>query len=386
VSKVRLSVNTKFKFVRYMNSKRFLIIVVFAFALGSLCLNSSTWFRLKLARFYEKRRSELDEMRVYKKIVRKGMVTNSRYKSKKVESTLLALIIKNINRDLKACDWYLKNNKGKIEDFEKGMDAYAKVEQVYVEYSPIFSKLSPAIWNGVGVKIKNNKFKFCILYAKYYIEKEEWVKAREFHTKELVKYYEPERLLISLADIFNLPNNSEIKKKIWGDEVYVSLNDLDIKEAPILNFWTGNTESKVNFHGLTDKESYRGNISENLKIVYTKAGYDYWAFFIDIPLGAQMGNVGLRTYLKGEDGFKGALVVNINYPLAKRSGVLRSDRVKVLNNNWQEAIITDIYKKAKSMADQMGWSIQDMYIDRVGIDTAGYSGNIYIDDFELFTI
>ena len=369
-----------------MHKKGFLLILFAVSIFGILYINSSEWFRLRQAAFYGDRGEQSKEARTYKKILRKQLVvgTYGEENNKEVAGYLLELIRESLKENTDLAQRYLNGKNGNEDaSFHKGMAQLIKNDALYREYTPVLSIVLPREWENINSEIRKNKLSLCLNIAESYIEEGNLDKARDFLTEEIVVYYNPFELLKQLKSHYSV--NSVIKNKIWGEYIYIVIENFKDIKSTLLTSWASNTKSKIENHAISTGEGFRGaSCSEYFKISYASPGYDYWAFSVNFPLTIESDSVGLRVYVKRKEISKGSMVINVIYPRSKRSAVIRSDESRILEDGWRELLIKDIYKKSKTIADENNWGTENMYIDRIGFDTIGYSDIIYIDNFEMF--
>jgi len=167
------------------------------------------------------------------------------------------------------------------------------------------------------------------------------------------------------------------------------LEDFESTNGTGMVKWAGNADYEVREHKKINTVSFRGEQSEMLKICYKERGQrDYWRIFtVDIPLLSQR-RAGLRFHINCEGNFEGRIVANVCYKDAEgdvvRTATFNSQQRRELAGNWLQFEIDDIYGRANEYAISQGLGINKMAVNFVGIDTRGYSGSMYIDEFEFF--
>ncbi len=196
-----------------------------------------------------------------------------------------------------------------------------------------------------------------------------------------------EGYLGAVADIINSITPGRVR--ITDDEVTILLEDFESTNGTGMVKWAGNADYEVREHKKINTVSFRGEQSEMLKICYKERGQrDYWRIFtVDIPLLSQR-RAGLRFHINCEGNFEGRIVANVCYKDAEgdvvRTATFNSQQRRELAGNWLQFEIDDIYGRANEYAISQGLGINKMAVNFVGIDTRGYSGSMYIDEFEFF--
>ena len=127
-----------------------------------------------------------------------------------------------------------------------------------------------------------------------------------------------------------------------------------------------------------------GQYSERLDIAYEKPGYDYWGFSVNIPLDDFDNLVAWRVYVKSDKPFQGSMILNVGYAGSSHSLLCRSETIRTIRGGWQELVARGVYRQAREFGLSKGWPIDSIYIDRIGIDTAGASNTVFIGGFEMF--
>ena len=367
-----------------MNKSRIILVVFILLAVSILWVQSTDLFRLKLAGYY-RNNNDLDKtMHLYKKVLRKNLVESKNLSRDPLGMELIDIYSQRIESRLNSADANLTvSDFPDMDIFIKGINEYQDIYRLNTDYGKVLGKVDSQRWRRLIDEVKKRKVTYCIDFSQRYIRRGMWDRVKKFYTQDMAEYFNPQDMLERLTDFYDTPENAGIKEKIWGDTVYISLEDFEDNDSPKFQYWAGNTEPEVNSHRLSRKASFRGEQSEYLDISYKKRGFNYWAMGNTIPLDESLDSIALRLYVRSRDKFGGGLVLNIYYPESRQSCVIRSHDFRDING-WQEIYITEIYNKAKDCAIKNGWDIRDMYIHRVGIDDYGISNELWIDSLEMF--
>lgn len=263
------------------------------------------------------------------------------------------------------------------------IEEFKKLKQLY----PQFLEVEKYIKTAMNLKEKNSRRddrNFYFMVGEAYIQNQLFNEAKVFFTKRILDYgFHPLEVLNYLNQAYS--QNREIREKVWGDNIYVTLEDFETIE-PQLSKWVGNAKSKVNSHHITTDAAYKGIHSEFLDITYTKAGFDYWTKPVDMLLTNPNLVLAVRMFIKSEELFKGCLEINISYPKQGTSGIWQADVKENTAGGWEECRIDNLSEKAKTIASRFNWNTSEMKLDRIIIDTAGVSNKFYIDEIELYLV
>jgi len=140
---------------------RIIFLIGFLFILVLLTLNSTTWFRLKLVRFYQGRKDEKKAALIYKKILRKEL---ARYGlTHFVRNAIFPQLRANYSARTKAhfqnAKYYLRTN-----DFIKAQEEYQKVLDLDEEWKKLHNTYSLPLYS--GGKIRNILIESCFNLGK----------------------------------------------------------------------------------------------------------------------------------------------------------------------------------------------------------------------------
>lgn len=169
-----------------------------------------------------------------------------------------------------------------------------------------------------------------------------------------------------------------------GGDIFVTVEDFEETGKPILTDWARNTEPAVNIHTTSSTWHRTGSNSEYFDLSYKKIGYDYWTKSVNIPLSNPELKIGIRLFLKSEEPSQCILKVNVDYPNQMIDGVWQSDIKKDAVNGWEERRIENLFEKARMIASKQNWDMHDVTINKIILDTQGFSSKFYVDDIELF--
>ena len=154
-----------------------------------------------------------------------------------------------------------------------------------------------------------------------------------------------------------------------------------------------NINTKVNNHRIAKGIAYKGYNSEYFDITYTRnrklGDYDYWAKIVKIPLNSENLNLGVRLFINSINSSEFNLCFNAIYPKQKVSGVYECPNCAVKQNivgGWQEYSKENLFEAAREVALPRNWSIDEVIVDKIIIDTRGVSNKFFIDEIQLFLI
>lgn len=379
-----------------MKSGRWIILTILFFILICSYLNSTSWFRLKLANYYTRFQSYDNSITLYKKILRKESLNSSYRKSESgnsVKTNYITLLLtngysNNVKYHLSLYNHYSKPNTLNLQLLDKAMVEYRKITELYEDYQNIFKPISYEVnkkWEEIFKEMNFKKTEACFKFGKEYIKKEMWKEAKYFFTKIILKYMHPIDVLTELNRLYNVDGLSEIRQKIWGDEIFVALEDFEDTTRPILIDWVRSEKPKVNSHTIVSGVSRSGHHSEYFDLSYIKTGgYHYWVKPVAIPLTNPNLRLGVRVFIKSGEPFKGNLRFNVFYPKPGVTGVWDTDIKRSSVAGWEEHRIEDLFQKTKLIASQQNCGDSEMVIDRIILDTHGFSNKFHVDDVELY--
>lgn len=382
------------------------IIILFCLVLSALYLNSTSWFRLKLADYYKNNHQYVRAIKFYNKILTKNSLKENLQKEifAKINFNLGYLYTKLKLRNL-AIESYVRGSikfpdietssyyKNDVEKdkllaiglleagrWHRAIEEFQKLSQLYPEYLEVEKYLNIAIAfkkQNVNLGIKN----FYFLIGDAYIQNRLFNEARAFFTKRILDYgFQPLQVLNYLHKGYS--QNLEVKEKVWGNNIYVTLEDFETFHTQ-LNEWINNTQAKVNNHYITEKISYDGNRSEFLDIKYNKNGYDYWIKLLNISLDKSNLPLGIRAYIKSKDQFRGYLEIRVLY--AEHGGSVWQLGIKEnIGDGWEMQRLGNLTGEAEAFAFAHGWDTKGMQVKIIAIDTRGISTQLYIDNIELY--
>ncbi|MBU0683653.1 MAG: hypothetical protein KJ864_05135, partial [Candidatus Omnitrophica bacterium] len=241
-------------------------------------------------------------------------------------------------------------------------------------------------WDVILTKTKNKKATDCFIFGEELVESQKWDDARMFYTKEILKYLSPVDVLQALHKLYPKGGRKSEKEHIWGGDIFVILEDFEEKDAPVLGPWAKSSEPRVNEHSISEEEAVSGKSSEYFNVEYAGGRNDYWAKTVDIPLNNPDLSLGIRVFIKSNGSFKGDLRVNTTYPPSGRCGITSSTYRKNLENGWIEYGLENLYEKARENGLQHKWSVDNMKIDKVLIDTSCAFCKFYVDDIQLYIV
>ncbi len=384
--------------ISIINRWRWIVLFIFCPILGALYLNSTTWFRLKLADYYMRTQNYDKAVFIYKKALRKenfNLGYNAKVKVNFIELQLRDAYLKSAVYHFNEGNLYLKDLDPEtlnLPFFDKTMQEYIKITKLYEDYKKIFTFIPEVIknkWDKIIKESHETKMESCFAFGEQYVKKGMWQAAKTFYTKTIIKYLNPAVVLERLDTLYNIDERSDIKEKIWGDEIFVTLEDFEDTTMPVLDPWiTRVLKLTVNSHIIAKNISHTGRRSEYFDLTYAKhdtQNYDYWVKPLNLPLNNPKLVLGIRVFIKSEKPFGGRLKINITYPKAGgKSPFLEADTKKNLPDGWEEQSMDNLFEKAKTVALENNWNINGMRIENIAIDTHGFSNKFYIDDIELY--
>ena len=385
-----------------------LICFIFVLLLIILKINSSAWFRAKLADYQKSKEQYVKAAELYNQILTKNSIKNhlSKKKLANINFSLGDVCAKSDLRNL-AIESYAR---GCSELRDNELDAYRNAKQL--EEKKLFAvglleagRLNEATnefkrlkqlddrfvdtekYVNVATSLENQAARypekaFYFLLGDAYIKSELFTEARAFFAKRILDYgIAPLEVMEYLHSSYY--DKTKIVEKVWGDNIYVTLEDFETLE-PKLYQWYTHIESEIIEHAICMESAYRGKRSKVFNIKYFEKGSDWWVQVVNIPLDFKNFKLGIRLFIFTEEQSSYYLYVNINFPEAGVDGTYTVYDNRLVLNGWHEYSIKDIANGATSIAQPRGWDQGGAVINKIIIDTRGQNGKFYIDEIDLF--
>jgi tetratricopeptide (TPR) repeat protein len=393
-----------------INAKlRYLCAVFFCLMLTGFQINSTAWFRLKLADVYRNNRQYKDAIRIYNKILRKDGV--KKHLPEKLSARVsfdLARLYSGLELKNMAIESYARvfakyadidvdtHHNGSDLDkdkllaiglleggrFESAIKELQRLEGRYPDFQDAQKYITTARDLEKSGFTDNENFYFSIGDA--YIQNKLFKEARAFYTKRVLDYGIPPMDVLGYLDR-KYRDEGGIKEKVWGSHIYVILEDFETIE-PQLSVWIRGSRPKVNSHRVTNECAYGGYYSEYLDLTYYAKGPEYWQRTAHVPLYNTKLKLGVRLYVKSAEPSAHTLLFDILYPKQGITGAFPDSEIRDAGGGWQEYRSRDLAASAKSIAQAHNWKTEDMFMDKVVLDTQGISNKFYVDNIELYII
>jgi len=385
----------------------FCFFVTLFFILTGAYLNSTDLFRKIVADYCKASGRYSKAVVLYKKIIRRDKVkkhlidsdfasVNFNLGHSYAKIGLINLAIESYaggsarSSDIKTGDHHrgdLENDRliaiGMLEagNWDGAIDRLQRIKRLYPEFADADTYIDMADSLKTADFAAGGK-DFFIAIGDAYIENRLFGEARPFFTKRILDYgVHPLEVLNHLRRTYYA--DQEIKQKVWGDEIYVILEDFE-RIRPRLKRWITRARPRTNGHHISEEVAHKGARSEFLDICYSKKDYDYWIVDVDIPLDGDL-PLGLRVFIKSKERFMGHLKENIIYSEGKGSSVIERPDVKIdAGDGWEMQRTVGLYEKAQAIGEEIGCGGCTIKMNKVIIDTAGGSDQFYVDDIELF--
>ncbi len=387
-------------------------LIIFTVVSGILYINSSTWYRLSLIKNCKKHGESTKAINLYNKILRKNRLKGFKncayygiiyldlgreYAEFKLRNLAIESYVRGVKLypDSKLDGYYCRVDLEKdkllaIASLESGnlvkaIKEFQRLRNYYPEFQEARKYLGMAATlnrQNMDLSQKYSYFTIGDTYIKYGLYEE----ARSFFTKRILDYGLDSLEVLSYLDR-KYSSLHKIRNKIWGRDIYVTLEDFENNENRLKN-WVNITEGSVKGHGITSQESYKGNYAELLDITYKKEeGFDFWVKPVLIRLDNASLSLGVRVFVKKSDPERGHIKLNIDYPREGWTGVWHYDINEKADKGWQEWRIDNLVSKAYKLGSDFNRkNFEEMKIDRIIFDTSAKSGRIFIDEIELFII
>ena len=368
------------------------LVILLLVPLIFLWLISLREVRLKIGDYYYEQGNFDQAVNWYEKVVRKEALRpyqsrpdQTKYNKNifKLKSALVSLAKDHLHR-------ISNSSEPDVSDptsLDGKMREYGKIAQLFAIYrkhfAPNFEEVASTL-NGILNEIETKRIDFLLAFGGKYIQKNMWKEVKYFFTKRILGYMDPISTLEKLGKLYG--NDYKMREKIWGGDIFVTLEDFEDTNKPILKDWARSTEPTVNIHTISSKCVRTGNYSEYFDLSYGKSGYDYWAKSVNIPLSNPDLILGVRLFIKSKEQFRCSLRINIVYPKQGINGVWQTDIHKNTMDGWEERRIDNLYDKARLIAFQQGWDMNGVTIDKIIVNTQGFSDKFYVDDVELYLI
>lgn len=366
--------------------KKFVLIFVSGL-LFCLWLESTSWFRLERLEF-DIRNHNYDHVDLVTQILRKEKAVGA------PESKLSSLNAKFTNVFVQAAletklrtTNHLQSSHWSWDSFHSAMAEYEKILAVDRDYRILAKAVSLTVgkeWEDALRRSMDEKRKICLRMAGQLIREEKWGQARDFTTKKILKYLNPVEVLELLNVEFNAPSASGIREKIWGDAIYVVLEDFEDTDKPVLSGWSFHAFAEKIIHKISKDVFHKGSRSEYFDLTYRGEGWDYWIKDVDIPLSGKALPVGIRIFIKSEKPFQGALHLATRHGKDQdKEGIWQTDQAKDAGRGWQMRWIGDLFAVAQTQAKHTD-SPDLACATKVIVNTRCDSNQFYVDDIELF--
>jgi tetratricopeptide (TPR) repeat protein len=353
---------------------------------------------LKLAEYYINTQDYDKAIIIYKKALRKEKL-NPIYrildfleisKVNLVEPLFVAACLKSAKYHFRQARHYVDVNTITSQLFDMSMTEYGLIDKLYREYQETFASGTKdnKEWSELLKKVKDEKIQTCFAFGEGYVKKKMWKEARNYYTREILKYLNPIVVLEQAGKLYNTDSQFDIKRKIWGEDIFVVLEDFEDSTNPVLIEWTMDAAPLINAHTISNEASHKGSRSEYLDLSYShqRRVYDYWMKPVNLPLSNSGLSSGIRLFIKSSRPFQGNLGMSITYLKEEQTAIWKSDVTYSQQDEkgWEIRKIEDLYDKATSLGLDRNWNITEMVIDSIIIDTKGISAKFYVDDIELY--
>lgn len=392
---------------------RYFSIALFCVILAGLQVNSSAQFRIRRAACYEDNRLYDDAIKTYIKILRKDSVKKdlSPKLFAKVHFDLASLYAEKALSDV-AIESYaagsarypdigLMGHAGEADlakdrlaaiglleggRFDLAVKEFRRLKEQYPYFQDSERYIATASsLSKQGMIIGDKNFFFSIGDA--YIQNQLYEEARAFYTKRILDYgVAPIETLKYLREKYSDDDDTDIKRKVWGDNIFVTLEDFETM-SPRLARWLCSSFSVINGHYITKDAAYKGSRSEFLDITYTKGGFDYWAKNTNLPMDTADLKLGVRLFVKSDPPSPQYLACDFVYPSQKNTGTSISFTKQDVGNGWKEFKMEDLQGTARGIAARPGyiWDTKRMFMGKIVFaNEKGISCKVYVDNIELY--
>lgn len=380
-----------------MDNKRWTILIILFLILLALWLNSTTWFRLKLADYYMREQNYDKAISICKKILRKENLTAGYqildsvgiFKERLITFLLTNAYLKNAESHFEQAKDYFKPTTLDFHLFDRAMTEYEEINRLYEDCQKTFASIPEELsnkWQEILKKSNEEKSKACFAFGQEYIKRKMWQEARIFYTKKILKYLNPVAVLEKLDRLYNTDEYLDIKEKVWRQDIFVTLEDFEDSNDPVLIEWPIDAKPIVNAHVISKDVSHTGRRSEYLDLSYAEGGgiHDYWMKSVNLPLTNPALPLGIRVYIKSSEPFKGALRIHITYLKEGTGAFWDSDVRQEVGGGWEVKKTENLMDNVIALGSSRNWNIDEMVIDNVLINTGGISNKFYVDDIELY--
>ncbi|MDP2913457.1 MAG: hypothetical protein Q8N91_05560 [Candidatus Omnitrophota bacterium] len=393
-----------------MNGKTLccLLIGFYIFAAAALHISSTASFRFRLADYYKCNGQYGKAIRIYDKILRKDSVKRILSESALVRANFeIGLLAAKFDFMNLAIESYARGGAGfefpdlkrhytgkdlsheklpaigllEAGRFEPAIKEFRKLAGLYPDFRDA-GKYINAADDMQRQNIRAGRENFYFNLGDTYVENGLFKDARAFFTKRILDYG------VSPMDVLRYLNkkysrNKEIVSEIWGDNIYVVLEDFETNQ-PQFKRYMSNAKVKINEHFIMKDFAYEGNRSEFLDMTYSKEGYDYWSKEVIIPINAPDLNLGLRLFVKGDNLSGRQLLFWVVYKKQGLTGICNPPFTRLdAGNGWTEWRINNLSESARAIASRNNWNSDGMMMEKIIIDMQGCSGKFYIDEIQL---
>jgi hypothetical protein len=237
-----------------------------------------------------------------------------------------------------------------------------------------------------GLCPKDKNFYFAI--GDTYIENQLFGEARSFFTKRILDYG------VDLRELLRYLKNKyfaqkDIVQKVWGDEIYVTLEDFEELDTKIYN-WVSTNKARIISHYIDDKTYHKGLRSEWFDLYYSQENklgdYNYLAKTVSILVFDYDFKLGIRLFIKSIVPFEYIVGVNMvrQGPGLIASGIYTSTQSRALDNGWVEYRIDNLSGGVRKIFPATKGNVLEIKIDKVAIDSKCASNKFFVDDIEIF--
>lgn len=171
---------------------------------------------------------------------------------------------------------------------------------------------------------------------------------------------------------------------IWGGRPYITLEDFENTEHALIQPWTSQNDPHVEAeHHLETQVVHSGKYAEYIRYVYEQpltVHYDYWMLDTEIAIPPEP-RLGFRFYAKSKTGAQVSFLIQVYHALT--TGTYTADPI-ILTNEWQVVEIRDVNKIIRNNPSISDPETFKPRVTKIGFNTHRKSGDVYVDDFQLF--
>jgi len=347
---------------------------------------SLSWYRLKLIE-KDFRLGEYRQLDLYRRIFRKQHVLGIPRADSAMLAQQMTTVYKRVAKmKLNQAQVTLEYMDPDLELFDKIIREFQTIRDFDARYRQSLQFLNMVVdneWEDIVLQEKKARQQACLKYGNQLVLSGNLDLARDFFTRQILSYLTPAEALVLVHGAYGQPGSASVRRKIWGDDIFVVLEDFEKLERPIFYNWSSTQKVYAKTHAISKAKSRSGQRSEYFAVDYPRCGGTLWVRDVDIALSEGI-PFGVRFYVHGQDSVNTQIGVGLWYSREKVSEpIVVNNRIPV-SGGWQKLWVEDLFSEAMKCVKQSGKSKDNLIINRIILTTNCKTGPFYVDDVELY--